>query len=178
MESLNNRFLNFLLTSNLSSHQVYSLPAHPHQDLASSISAKGPSIESLSHWKQLCSKLLLPWAPIPLIGIYICLCFHFWVHPKYNLTLRPQPFWVLAGQLPRWLSGKEYTCQVGDARDTGSIPGSGRSPGEGNDNTLRSSYLENPMDRGTWRATVHGVIKESDVTERLNNNSRHLLGAS
>ena len=64
------------------------------------------------------------------------------------------------------------------AGDVESIPGSGRSPGEGNDNTLRSSYLENPMDRGTWWATVHGVIKESDVTERLNNNSRHLLGAS
>ena len=43
--------------------------------------------------------------------------------------------------------------------DVGSIPGSGRSPGEGNSNPLQYSYLENPMDRGAWRATVHGVSK-------------------
>ena len=41
----------------------------------------------------------------------------------------------------------------------GSIPGSGRSPGEGNDNPLQSSCLENPMDGGAWQATVHGVAK-------------------
>ena len=52
----------------------------------------------------------------------------------------------------------------------GSIPGSGRSPGEGNDNPLQYSSLENPMDREAWQATVHGVTKESDMTERLNNN--------
>ena len=43
--------------------------------------------------------------------------------------------------------------------DLGSIPGSGRSPGEGNGNTLQYSYLENPMDGGAWQATVHGVSK-------------------
>ena len=43
--------------------------------------------------------------------------------------------------------------------DVGSIPGSGRSPGEGNGNHLQCSCLENPMDRGAWRATVHGVTK-------------------
>ena len=41
--------------------------------------------------------------------------------------------------------------------DLGSIPGSGRSPGEGNGNLLQFSYLENPMDRGAWQATVHGI---------------------
>ena len=41
--------------------------------------------------------------------------------------------------------------------DGGSIPGLGRSPGEGNGNPLQYSCLENPMDRGAWRATVHGV---------------------
>ena len=46
-----------------------------------------------------------------------------------------------------------------NAGDTGSIPGSGRSPGEGNGNPLQYSSLENPMDRGAWRATVHGVAE-------------------
>ena len=48
-----------------------------------------------------------------------------------------------------------------EMQDTGhvSIPGSGRSPGEGNGNPLQYSCLENPMDRGAWRATVHGVAK-------------------
>ena len=50
------------------------------------------------------------------------------------------------------------------AVDPGSIPGWGRSPGEGNGNPLQNSYLENRMDRGAWRATVHGVT-ESDMTE-------------
>jgi len=45
-------------------------------------------------------------------------------------------------------------------RDADSIPGSGRSPGEGNGNTLQYSCLGNPMDRGTWRAIIHGVVKE------------------
>ena len=43
--------------------------------------------------------------------------------------------------------------------DAGSIPGLGRSPGEGNDNPLQYSYLENPMDRGAWWATVQKVTK-------------------
>ena len=47
----------------------------------------------------------------------------------------------------------------GDARDTGSIPGLGRSPGVGDGNPLQCSCLDNAMDRGTWRATVHGVAK-------------------
>ena len=56
-------------------------------------------------------------------------------------------------------SGKEPTCQSGDIRDAGSIPGSGRSPGEGNGNPLQYSCLENPMDGGAWWATVHRVTK-------------------
>ena len=53
------------------------------------------------------------------------------------------------------------------AGDAGLIPGSGRSPGEGNSNPLQYSCLGNPMDRGSWWATFHGVT-ESDMTERLN----------
>ena len=48
----------------------------------------------------------------------------------------------------------------------GSVPGSRRSPEEGNGNPLQYSCLGNPMDRGSWRVTVHGVTKESDMTER------------
>ena len=58
--------------------------------------------------------------------------------------------------LPWWLSGKESTCNAGD---TGSIPGSGRSLREGNGNALQYSCLGNPIDRGAWWATVHGVAK-------------------
>ena len=45
------------------------------------------------------------------------------------------------------------------AGDPGSIPGSGRSPGEGNGNSLQYSCLKNPMDRGAWQATVRGIAK-------------------
>ena len=58
--------------------------------------------------------------------------------------------------LPWWLSGKESTCQAGD---TGLIPGLRRSSGKGNGDPLQYSYLENPMDRAGWQATVHGVTQ-------------------
>ena len=54
---------------------------------------------------------------------------------------------------------KNLPANAGDAGDSGSIPGSGRSPGEGNDNPLQYCSLENPMDRGAWKATVHGATK-------------------
>ena len=57
---------------------------------------------------------------------------------------------------PGGSDGKESTCNAGDAV---SVPGLGRSPGEGISNPLLSSHLENPMDRGAWQATVHGVAK-------------------
>ena len=65
-------------------------------------------------------------------------------------------------EFPRLLSGKESTCNAGAV---GLIPGSGRSPGEGNGNPLQYSYLGNPMDRGAWQAVVHGL----DMTQQLNN---------
>ena len=57
---------------------------------------------------------------------------------------------------PGGSDGKESACSAGDL---GLILGSGRSPGEGHGNPLQCSCLENPMDRGAWRATVHGVTK-------------------
>ena len=57
---------------------------------------------------------------------------------------------------PGGSDGKESACSVGDL---GLIPGSGRSPREGNGNPLQYSCLENPMDGGAWQATVQGVTK-------------------
>ena len=54
---------------------------------------------------------------------------------------------------------KNLPVSAGDSKDTGSIPGSGRSPGEGNGNPLQCSCLKNLMDRWAWQATVHGVSK-------------------
>ena len=62
---------------------------------------------------------------------------------------------------PWWLNGKESACNAGDL---GSVPGLGRSPGEENGNPLQYSCLGNPMDRGDWWPTVHGVAKEMDMT--------------
>ena len=65
--------------------------------------------------------------------------------------------------LYKWASqvvsvAKNPSASEGDIRDTGFL-GSGRSPGGGHDNPLQYSYLESPMDRGAWWATVHGVTK-------------------
>ena len=60
---------------------------------------------------------------------------------------------------------KNFLASAGDTKDMGSIPGLGRSPGEGNGNPFQYSYLESPMDRGAWWATVHRVTKESDTIE-------------
>ena len=58
--------------------------------------------------------------------------------------------------LPWWLNGKESACNAGD---TGSVPGSGRSPGGEHGNPLQYSCLESSVDREVWWATVHGITK-------------------
>ena len=63
---------------------------------------------------------------------------------------------LLLNGFPWWLSGKEPTCSAGDV---GSIPGSGISPGGGNGNPHQYSFPGDPMDRGAWRAVVHGVTR-------------------
>ena len=62
------------------------------------------------------------------------------------------------------LAIKNLSANAGDIRDSGWIPGSGRSPGEGNGNPLQISCLENPMDGGAWQATVPQGHKELDRT--------------
>ena len=63
---------------------------------------------------------------------------------------------LLIQRLLRWLSDRDAASH---AEDLGSDPGSARSPGGGNDNLLQYSSLENPIDRGAWKAAVHGVTK-------------------
>ena len=68
-----------------------------------------------------------------------------------EMEVNPQP-----KGFPHSSVGKESACNAGDR---GLIPGLGRSPGEGNGNPLQYSCLENPMDRGAWQASVHGLPK-------------------
>ena len=79
---------------------------------------------------------ILEWAACPLSSTY--------AHTHTNIGLS----W--------WLSGEESACRAGDG---GFISGSGRCPGGGHGNPLQCSCLGNPMDRGAWRATVHGAAK-------------------
>ena len=69
---------------------------------------------------------------------------------------------------------KNLPAKAGEVRDAGSIPGLGRSPGEGNGNPLQYSCLENPMDRGAWRATVHRGRKKLDTTQVTQHAGRHV----
>ena len=62
---------------------------------------------------------------------------------------------------------KNLTANAGGTRGVGSVPGSGRSPGVGNDNPIQYSCLENSVDRGTWRVTVHGVAKNQTRLSNL-----------
>ena len=79
----------------------------------------------------------------------------------YHPSHQGSPFKSTLGKI---YFGKESFCS---ARDLGSIPGSGRSPGAGNGSSHQYSCLENYMDRGTWQGTVHGGRTESDMTEEL-----------
>ena len=75
---------------------------------------------------------------------------------------------------PGGSEGKESACNPGDL---GSIPGSGRSPGEGNGNPLQYSCLENPMDGGAWWATIHGVAKSWTQLSNFKKEITQCLGA-
>ena len=76
-----------------------------------------------------------------------------------NPVVRAPPSFISSNLNWGFSDGSDSKESASNAGDLGSIPGSGRSPGEENGNALQYSCLENPMDRGTWWATVHGVAK-------------------
>ena len=67
--------------------------------------------------------------------------------------------------------GFPHGANAGDIRDVGSFPGLGRSPGGGHGSPLQYSCLENPMDRGAWQATVHGVAQSQTRLQQLSSSS-------
>ena len=69
---------------------------------------------------------------------------------------------------------KNLPAKAGDIGDAGSIPGSEKSPGEGHGNSLQYSCLENPMDRGVWWATVHGVTQNQTRLKQLSLHNNHI----
>ena len=98
--------------------------------------------------------------------LFLVLCKFCFVPDTSTLYTPSQPFVFLGGSAVKNLPA--------NAGNVGLVSGWGRSPGGGNGNPLQYSCLGNPMDRGAWRSEVHGVSKESDTTERLNNNSQPL----
>ena len=84
---------------------------------------------------------------------------------------RSQSPYVGIWDCPGGANCKESPCQCRDVRVAGSIPGLGRSPGGGHGNPLQYSCLENPTDRGAWRATVHGVTQSWTRQKRLSMHS-------
>ena len=73
---------------------------------------------------------------------------------------------------------KNPPANAGDVRDVGSIPGSRRSPGEGNGNSFQYSWLENPMDRGVWWATVIGSYGRTRLKPLSMHAKRHLIDST
>ena len=81
------------------------------------------------------------------IYVYLYICVYIYIFTNTYLCIY---------DFPGGSDTKESACNAGDL---GLTPGSGRFPGEGNGNSSQQSWLENSMDRGAWRATVHGVAK-------------------
>ena len=108
----------------------------------------------------------------PFKFLFYFLWFELWDYFLFFLSF----FFFFCGLGALWdfPGGSDSKASVYNAGDLGSIPGLGRSPGEGNGNPFQYSCLENPMDRGSWQATVHGV-SESDTTEWLHFLSMEIL---
>ena len=110
------------------------------------------------------------------VDIDFCVCGFFFngQHSKsdpYGIYISLDAFW--ASQVV--LVVKNLPANAGDIRDTGSIPGSRRSPGGGHGNPLQYSCLENPMDRGAWWGTVHEATKSQTLWKQLSTQPGHIL---
>ena len=92
------------------------------------------------------------------LSIYCWICAHYW---KFRKKLSPTIItaYFFARAFPGGTVAKNLPANAGDTGDASSIPGSGRSPGIGNDNPVQYSCLENSMNRGAWWATVRGVAQ-------------------
>ena len=91
-------------------------------------------------------------------AVYVCVCVSVCVHTLPQIAL----------------DSTHLPINARDIRDVGSIPGSGRSPGGGHVNPLQYSCLGNPMDRGTWRATIHGITKSQTQLKWLSTHAYSL----
>ena len=98
-----------------------------------------------------------------------CVCVH--VYESEGCRIKPKVYYFSGS--PGGSVVKNLPVSAGDIGDLGSTPGSGRSPRERNGNPLQYSCLGNPMNRRAWWATVHGVIKELDMTEHLTDTHTH-----
>ena len=112
----------------------------------------------------------MTWNTKELPSHYLCGCYKFGLRhtaaSSVNSTTASSKVSIAWHRFPGGSEVKASACNSGNL---GLIPGSGRSPGEGNDNPLQYSCLENPVDGGVWWATVHGVSKSwTWLSERLN----------
>ena len=105
---------------------------------------------------------------VSLLALHVTLKFYLEVK-FFHFTVASGDFLLFPRHIKGFPGGSEVKASACNVGDLGSIPGLGRSPGEGNGNPLQYSCLDNPMDGGAWWATVHGIAKSwtrlSDFTQ-------------
>ena len=123
---------------------------------------KGTAEDEMIGWHHLLNGHMFEPGPCFCDGQRSLACCNSWGRKESNMTERLN--WTGLNILNMGFPGgsvvKNLPAKAGDAVDMGSIPGSGRAPEEGHGNPLQYSWVENPMDRGAWQATVNGFAKE------------------
>ena len=132
------------------------------QNLQFFVSSLTNDVLTTAAGKEVCPKTY------PFLGVYVTLRQCLWSslhisHLRVQVRNNPMPCSIRASQVA--LLVENLRANTGDLRDMGSVPGLGRSHEGGHGNPLQFSYLENPMDRAAWRATVHRVTKSQGMTE-------------